>query len=171
MLRRFYPKAHYNTIFDIQFEKLAEEGYKGIMFDIDNTLVPYDVAHPDERIIELFTKLSQLGFKMTLVSNNSKERVYRFNENLKVYAIPMALKPMTRNLKKGMAMMKTDASNTVFVGDQLFTDVWAGNRLGIKTIHVQPIAVKEQFITRIKRSTEKLVFRRYLKTLKKHEKH
>lgn len=167
MLKRFFPSEHHDTIFDIDYKKLAKEGYRGIMFDIDNTLVPYDVEHPSQEIIDLFTDLKEMGFRICLVSNNNNERVYRFNERLKVFAVPKALKPMTRNLKKAMQLLKTSKENTVFVGDQLFTDVWGGNRIQVKTILVMPIAQKEQFITWIKRSTEKRVFNYYLEHLKK----
>jgi len=163
MFERFFPNENFDTIFDVDYNKLASQGYKGIMFDIDNTLVPYDVAHPSQEIIDLFMNLKKLGFNIALVSNNNNERVYKFNEKLKVFAVPKALKPMTRKLKKAMTLMNTNEENTVFIGDQLFTDIWGGNRLKIKTILVTPIAEKEQWITKIKRGTEKMVFKHYLK--------
>lgn len=169
MFERFFPNAFYETIFEVDYHKLQDEGIRGLMFDIDNTLVPFDVVHPTGEVIKLFTKLATDGFKICLVSNNSQTRVLRFNEKLKVFAISKALKPMRRNLRKAMAMMETTIESSVFIGDQLFTDVWGGNRLGIKTILVKPIAVKEQFITKIKRRTEKKIFDLYLKAAKKDE--
>lgn len=163
MLKRFYPSKHYQTIFNIPYEELWKQGYKGIMYDIDNTLVPFDAPHPTNEVIELFTKLRDMGFKICLVSNNNHNRVLRFNEKLKVFAVAKALKPMRRNLRKAMELMGTDSSNTILIGDQMFTDVWGGNRLGLKTFLVMPIQVKEQWITKIKRGTEKLVFKKYLK--------
>lgn len=163
MYERFFPSAFYNSIFDVEYDKLLEEGYKGLMYDIDNTLVPFDVEHPTEEIIELFERLKKDGFKLCLVSNNSKARVTRFNERLKVFAVSKALKPLRRSLLKAMNYMGTNANNSVFIGDQMFTDVWGGNRVGVKTILVKPIAVKEQFITKIKRSTEKQIFDLYQK--------
>ncbi len=169
MLERFFPNAFYESIFEIDYNQLAQKGYKGLMFDIDNTLVPFDVVHPTEEVIGLFTRLASQGFKICLVSNNNHTRVLRFNEKLKVFAIPKALKPMRRNLRKAMGLMGTSLDNSVFIGDQLFTDVWGGNRLGIMTILVKPIAVKEQLITKIKRRTEKKILDLYLKAAKKDE--
>lgn len=163
MYERFFPSAFYNSIFDVEYDKLLEEGYKGLMYDIDNTLVPFDVEHPTEEIIKLFERLQKKGFKLCLVSNNSKARVTRFNEKLKVFAVPKALKPFRRSLLKAMKLMGTTTHNSVFIGDQMFTDVWGGNRVGVKTILVKPIAVKEQFITKIKRNTEKKIFDLYQK--------
>lgn len=163
MLKKLFPSEYYNTIFDIDYNKLKDEGYKGLMFDIDNTLVPFDVAHPTQEIIDLFIDLKEKGFKICLVSNNNQIRVFRFNELLKVFAVPKALKPMRRNLRKAMNLMGTDINNSALIGDQLFTDVWGGNRLGIKTILVKPINEKEEWITKIKRSTEKKIMKLYLK--------
>lgn len=169
MFKRFFPDEYYDSIFEIDFNNLYEEGYRGLMFDIDNTLVPYDVAHPPQRIIDLFTNLRQKGFKICLVSNNNRERVYKFNEKLKLYAVPKALKPMTRNIKKALNVLNTSSDNTAFIGDQLFTDVLAGNKLRLKTILVVPISEKEEWITKIKRGTEKMVLRLYQKEGKKDE--
>ncbi|PKM96167.1 MAG: YqeG family HAD IIIA-type phosphatase [Firmicutes bacterium HGW-Firmicutes-1] len=169
MFERFFPSAFYDSIFEVEYKKLKDEGYKGLMFDIDNTLVPFDVAHPTQEIIDLFTQLKNEGFKICLVSNNNQTRVFRFNERLKVFAVPKALKPMRRNLRKAMSLMGTEVKNSVFIGDQLFTDVWGGNRLGVKTILVKPIAVKEEWITKVKRSTEKIIFNMYLKAGKKND--
>ncbi|PKM50787.1 MAG: YqeG family HAD IIIA-type phosphatase [Firmicutes bacterium HGW-Firmicutes-7] len=169
MFERFFPSAFYNSIFDVDYTKLRTEGYEGLMFDIDNTLVPFDVAHPTKEIIDLFTELKAQGFKICLVSNNSETRVFKFNERLKVFAVAKALKPMRRNLRKAMSLMGTEINNSVFIGDQLFTDVWGGNRLGVMTILVTPIVEREEWITKIKRSTEKKIFKMYLKAGKKNE--
>ena len=103
-----------------------------------------------------------MGFKICLVSNNNRKRVYRFNQKLKVHAIYNTLKPLRRKLRKGMNFLGTDLDNTVLIGDQMFTDVLGGNRLKIKTILVKPIQDNEQWITKVKRSTEKLLFDKYV---------
>ncbi|MBC7959891.1 MAG: HAD hydrolase-like protein, partial [Vallitaleaceae bacterium] len=86
-------------------------------------------------------------------------------------AVPKALKPMRRNLRKAIGLMGTTVETSALIGDQLFTDVWGGNRLGVTTILVKPIAVNEEFITKIKRRTEKFVFNRYLKAGSKNDQH
>lgn len=160
---KFFPDEYVNSIFDINYEKLYNEGKRGILFDIDNTLVPYNVENPNEDIINLFEKLKKIGFKICLVSNNNEQRVIKFNQNLKVQAVHKAAKPFTRNLKKAMQLIDSNKDNTVLIGDQIFTDVFGGNKISIKTILVVPIQEKEQWITKIKRSTEKQVLNKYLK--------
>ena len=169
MLKKFFPSEYADSIRQIDYKKLYQEGYRGILFDIDNTLVPYDIEHPDQEIIDLFENIKKMGFKIALVSNNNKVRVTTFNEKLKVFAIHKALKPMTRNLKRAMQAIKTNKGNTVLIGDQIFTDIYGGNRIKIKTILVVPIAEKEEWITKIKRKTEKKIIKAYLKRVKKDE--
>ncbi|TCT16905.1 hypothetical protein EDC18_101201 [Natranaerovirga pectinivora] len=163
MLKKLFPDTYVDSIHDIDYKKLYEEGKRGLIFDIDNTLVPYDVAHPDDKIITLFEELKALGFKICLASNNNKDRVIKFNERLKLIAIHKALKPFRRNLRKAMYLMKTKKEETVIIGDQIFTDVLGGNRLGIKTILVVPIQDKEEWITKIKRNTERKILDIYQK--------
>lgn len=169
MLKKFFPSEYADSIRQIDYKKLYQEGYRGILFDIDNTLVPYDIEHPDQEIIDLFENIKKMGFKIALVSNNNKVRVTTFNEKLKVFAIHKALKPMTRNLKRAMQAIKTNKGNTVLIGDQIFTDIYGGNRIKIKTILVVPIAEKEEWITKIKRKTEKKIIKAYLKRVKTDE--
>jgi HAD superfamily phosphatase (TIGR01668 family) len=169
LLKRFFPSEYVDSIHEIDYDKLFKNGYRGIMFDVDNTLVPYDMEHPNDEIIDLFIKLKEIGFQVALVSNNNEVRITKFNEKLGVYAIHKALKPMTRNLKKAMQELKTNKKNTVLVGDQIFTDIYGGNRLKLKTILVVPISDKEEWITKIKRSTEKRIINAYLKKVKKDE--
>ncbi len=158
-----YPDEYVKSIHDIDYDQLFLDGFRGIMFDIDNTLAAYDIEHPSKEVIHLFEKLKNLGFRICLVSNNSSKRVYKYNENLKVHAYPRAKKPLTRNLIRAMRKMGVKNNQTVFVGDQLFTDVWAGNSLKFRTILVQPIQEKEQLITRVKRGMESLIIKRYMK--------
>lgn len=158
-----YPDEYVDSIYHIDFEKLHEIGYKGILFDIDNTLVPFDKKHPDPKLMNFIRSLQQMGFSICLVSNNNHQRVKEFNDTLKVVAIPKANKPFTMNLKKAMAKIGTRARDTMMVGDQLFTDMWAGNQLKLYTILVKPIQEKEEWITRIKRGIEKLLIQQYLR--------
>lgn len=158
-----YPRIYAKTVHDLDFDKLYLEGYRGIMFDIDNTLAPYDQEKPDEKTRNMIRRICRMGFKVCLVSNNNQKRVFKFNEPLKLHAFPRAKKPLTKNLKRAMNKMGTTPETTVFVGDQLFTDVWAGNVIGFKTVLVKPIQSKEQIITKVKRGLEGLVLNRYLK--------
>ena len=123
MFERFFPDEYVASTYIIPFEKLYEEGYRGVIFDIDNTLVPHG-APADERAKKLFKRLSDIGFSSCLLSNNREKRVKMFNKEIQTHYINNANKPSTKNYIRAMELMGTDKTNTVFVGDQLFTDVW-----------------------------------------------
>ena len=146
----------------ISFEKLFEEGYRGVIFDIDNTLVPHG-APADERAKKLFARLEKIGFQSCLLSNNQEPRVKMFNQDIQTNYIYNAHKPSTKNYVKAMEKMGTDKENTLFVGDQLFTDVWGAKRAGIRNILVKPIHPKEEIQIVLKRYLEKIVLHFYLK--------
>ncbi len=169
MLKTFYPDQYVASTYVIDFDKLYEEGIRGLIFDIDNTLVPHG-APADDRAIKLFQKLKEIGFRCCLISNNKEPRVAKFNEPIQVDYVYDAHKPSTKNYRKAMKIMGTDTSNTVFIGDQLFTDVWGAKRTGIKSILVKPIHPKEEIQIVLKRFLEKIVLYFYLKNKKKVEK-
>ena len=156
MLRTFYPDDYIASTYVIPFEELYKKGYRGLIFDIDNTLVPHG-APADERAIALFERLRNIGFDTCLISNNQEPRVQPFADKVGSKYVFDAHKPSTKNYKKAMELMKTEKDNTLFVGDQLFTDVWGAKRTGIKSILVKPIHPKEQIQIVLKRYLEKIV--------------
>lgn len=160
MFKAIYPDEYLDSTYEIDFEQLYEDGYRGVIFDIDNTLVPHG-APADERSKRLLNYLRNRGFKIMLLSNNSKARVDMFNEEIQVDSIPMAAKPLLKNYKKAMQIMGTTKENTFFVGDQLFTDVWGAKRMGIRSILVKPINAKEEIQIVLKRKLENIVLKRY----------
>lgn len=166
MLKRFYPDYYIKSIFEIDIEDLQKKGIKALIFDIDNTLVPYDVAVPSKKIIKFFKELQDKGFKICLFSNNNKERVVRFNSGLKLLAIHKANKPLTIKFKRAMTVLGTDKASTAIIGDQIFTDVYGGNRVGITTILVMPVSDKDEWITKIKRGIERRIISAYEKSRK-----
>lgn len=156
MLRTFYPDDYIASTYVIPFEELYKKGYRGLIFDIDNTLVPHG-APADERAITLFERLRNIGFDTCLISNNQQPRVQPFADKVGSKYVFDAHKPSTKNYKKAMELMKTEKENTLFVGDQLFTDVWGAKRTGIKSILVKPIHPKEEIQIVLKRYLEKIV--------------
>lgn len=162
MFNQWFPKEYVNSIYEIDYGQLYQKGIRGLLFDIDNTLAPYYIQDSEPTTIRLFQELKEKGFKICLVSNNNEERVLRFNQNLKVFSIPHAKKPLTRALKKGMSLMETQRKDTAMIGDQVFTDIWSGNRLNLYTILVVPITQKDEWMTAIKRGIEKKVIDAYL---------
>lgn len=168
MLQRFYPDAYVDSAYAIDYEKLYEEGYRGILFDIDNTLVPHG-APADERSRKLFGRLKALGYGIMLLSNNKEPRVKMFNDAVGAEYIFKAGKPKTGNYKKAMERLGTNRDNTLFVGDQLFTDIWGAKKAGIRTFLVKPIHPKEEIQIVLKRYLEKIVLFFYLREQKKEE--
>ena len=168
MLESFYPGEYLDATYEIDFDHLYEEGFRGIIFDIDNTLVPHG-APADERVKNLFVHLKKLGFDCMLLSNNKEPRVKMFNEEVQVKYIFKAGKPSVKNYKKAMELMHTDKTNTLFVGDQIFTDIYGANRAGIRTILVKPIHPKEEIQIVLKRYLEKIVLHFYKCKMKKGE--
>ena len=156
MLGRFYPGEYVDSTYGIDFKGLYEEGYRGIIFDIDNTLVPHG-APADQRAKELFAQLKELGFSCCLLSNNKEPRVKMFNDEVQVSYIFKAGKPKVAGYEKAMEVMGTRRENTIFVGDQIFTDVYGANRTGLRTFLVKPIHPKEEIQIVLKRYLEKIV--------------
>jgi hypothetical protein len=152
-----------DSVYDIPWEDWYRRGIRGVIFDIDNTLVPHD-APADERAIALFERFRKMGMKTCLLSNNKEPRVAAFAEKVGgTDYIYKAHKPATKNYYKAMERMGTTAQTTLFVGDQLFTDVWGANLAGIYGILVKPIDPKEEIQIILKRYPEKLVLYFYEK--------
>ena len=156
MFERFFPDRYVASTYIIDYEKLYEEGVRGLIFDIDNTLVPHG-APADERAVRLFARLKDIGFRCCLISNNQEKRVKTFNEPIRVDYVYNAHKPSVKNYIKAMEIMGTDRESTVFIGDQLFTDVWGAKRAGIPNILVKPIHPREEIQIVLKRYLEKIV--------------
>ena len=165
MLQRFYPRRTAESAYVIDYEKLYREGYRGILFDIDNTLVRHG-ANASKRAIALFNRLRRIGFQCCLISNNEEERVLRFNRDIGVNYIYNAHKPSGKNYIAATKIMGTTIKNTIFVGDQLFTDVYGANRVGMMTYLVKPIHPKEEIQIVFKRKLERIVLHYYRKDLK-----
>ena len=166
LLERFYPDEYLDSAYGIDFEKLYGQGYRGVIFDIDNTLVPHG-APADERSIKLFNRLRQIGYESLLLSNNKEPRVKMFNDEVHSRYIYKAGKPSTKNYFKAMELMGTTPETTMFVGDQLFTDVWGAKKAGIRTWLVKPIHPKEEIQIVLKRYLEKIVLFFYRRRVQK----
>ncbi len=162
MFRFFYPDEYYSSAYCINYEEFYKKGYRGIIFDIDNTLVPHG-AKADERSIALFKRLNEIGYDVLLLSNNKEERVKMFNEKIGAHTIHKANKPFPKAYRKAMMTMHTKTNNTLFVGDQLFTDVWGAKIAGVRSLLVKPMNPKEEIQIVLKRKLEKIVLYFYFK--------
>lgn len=152
----FYPKKYFNKKEDIPVEAYYQQGYRGILFDIDNTLVPHDEP-VDDAAKAFVNRIKELGYGVCLISNNDEQRVRRFAEPLQVEYVYKAWKPGKRGYIEGMERLGTTVEDTLFVGDQIFTDIWGANAAGIYSILLEPINPKEEIQIILKRIPEKLV--------------
>lgn len=161
LLTKFVPRLHVDSIYDIDLLALQQAGKKGIITDLDNTLV--GAAEPDAtpKVASWLEQAKQLGFKVVVVSNNNAKRVERFAAPLKLPFIHRAQKPKRSSFKKALHMMKLEAQQAIVIGDQMLTDVFGGNRMGLYTILVRAISLEhEGFFTRINRRVEKMMLER-----------
>ena len=162
MFERFFPDAYMDSTYVIDFEKLYKEGLRGVIFDIDNTLVPHG-APADERAIRLFARLRSIGLDYCLISNNQLPRVKPFADAVQAKFVEDAHKPSRKNYLKAMKLMHVDLDSCIFVGDQIFTDVYGAKRCGMRTILVKPLHPKEEIQIVLKRYLEKIVLYFYQK--------
>lgn len=157
MLKHFLPDQHVKSIFEIQPESLKEKGIKGIITDLDNTLVEWDRPSATPKLIEWFDNMRKHEILVTIVSNNIEKRVKAFSDPLQIPFIFQARKPMGRAFNKALKEMGLKKGETVVIGDQLLTDVLGGNRSGFHTILVVPVAQTDGFVTRFNRKVERRI--------------
>lgn len=167
MFQRLYPTQDTESIYQIDFEGFYQKGYRAVLFDIDNTLVNHG-APATEKVAAFFEKLHKIGFKTCLISNNKELRVSSFAKQVESEYIYKAGKPSVEGYLRAMKICGADKSDTLFVGDQLFTDIWGANRSGIYSILVKPINPKEEIQIILKRRLEWLVLIFYRRYKKKH---
>lgn len=162
MFRRFYPDEYYDSAYHVDYEAFYEKGYRAVLFDVDNTLAEHD-APANARARKLIARLEHLGYGICFVSNNDEPRVKSFSEEVGGTYVYKAGKPSARGYEQAMEKLGTNRTNTLFVGDQIFTDIWGANNAGLYSILVQPIAKHEEIQIILKRIPERWVKHFYLK--------
>ena len=163
----FAPDYYFETYAGASVEFLKNAGIRALVLDIDNTLEPYENADPSEGVRAWFSALSEAGISAAFVSNNGKERVERFNKDLGNIAYYKAKKPFPCKIKRAMREMGVSKSETLFMGDQIFTDVCAARFAGIRVALVPPIKDKTDVLTRFKRLLERPIMKCYFRRNKK----
>ncbi len=156
-MRLLYPRQYVNSVQQIDLKQLKEKGIKGIIADLDNTLVPWNEdAHYPEAVAWL-QKIKEAGFSVCIVSNNHPRRGKTLAGIFSIPFIWQAVKPRRRAFRKALELMKIKPSQAAVVGDQVFTDILGGNRLGLYTILVRPLKKQEFIGTKIMRQVEKFI--------------
>lgn len=153
----FLPDRYYKNIYQIDYMKLKEDGIKCLLFDLDNTIVPPNVKKPDKKVRDLFDNLKELDFKVIIMSNSPKKRLVPFKDELVVDCSASSMKPIKTKFLKILKEYKFDLSETAIIGDQLMTDIFGGNKVGITTVLVNPISKNDITVTKFNRRLEKII--------------
>jgi HAD superfamily phosphatase (TIGR01668 family) len=164
MFERLLPQMRVNTIYDIDLHALKEQGIRGIITDLDNTLVGAKVPLATPELVKWLDVVRDLGFGVVIVSNNHRTRVSKFAEPLRIPYIHAARKPANNAFNRALSELGLQAEDTAVIGDQMMTDVLGGRRMGLFTILVSPIAPSDEGIfTRFNRMIEKVALSRLRK--------
>ncbi|MCU6709550.1 YqeG family HAD IIIA-type phosphatase [Paenibacillus sp. J5C_2022] len=164
MLEKLLPNMRVNSVYDIDLEELGARGVKGIITDLDNTLVGAKEPLATPELVKWLDKVKAAGFRVVILSNNNSLRVSSFAAPLQVPFLHKARKPIAKSFRRALNMLGLKAEETVMIGDQMLTDVLGGNRMGLYTILVTPIApLDEGFTTLINRRIERIALSRLRK--------
>ena len=163
----FYPKGYFNKVSEISLEYLKENNIKGLILDVDNTLIDY-YRNISEETINWANSLKENGIKMCILSNsNKKEKVKEVAGKLGLEYTYFGMKPLKRGFKRAKKMLGLENNEIAAVGDQIFTDVIGSNRMKMFSILVEPIKEKDILVTLIKRPIENYIKRKYIETKEK----
>ncbi|MDT9724477.1 YqeG family HAD IIIA-type phosphatase [Xylanibacillus composti] len=163
-MNKLVPKEMVESIYQIDLDRLWLQGKRGIITDLDNTLVGAEDPLATPELVAWLKSIRERGWKVAIVSNNNRTRVSAFAEPLNVPFLHSARKPSARAFVQAMQALQTDTAETVVVGDQMLTDVLGGNRLGMHTVLVKPVSLAgEGIFTRFNRRLEKIAVSRLKK--------
>lgn len=157
---RYFPNEYVEDVYSIDYQGLYDAGFRGLVFDIDNTLVAHGTDSTPE-VDSLFELLHNLGFKTLLLTNNSEERVRRFIRNIDTFYIPEAGKPARHAFYRALEMLDTTADTTVMIGDTTHTDILGANKAGLKSILVKYIGYYNNEPKGIRRTIERIMMSFY----------
>jgi len=154
-----HPNAVVTSLSGIDLEDLWKKGKRGIILDLDNTITPWHQDVLTQEAKDLVAQARALSFKIYLLSNASHARTKRVAEQLAVGFTAPGFKPLLRGYKIALQKMGLPAEQVIVIGDQIFTDVWGGNRAGCYTILVTPLEKTEFIGTKLMRLLELLIGR------------
>ena len=161
-MKKFYPEIYQKDIYTINYQKLKNKGIKCLLFDLDNTCIPYKHKEVPNKLIKLFDKLTKMNFKVIIFSNSPERRLKKLSINNIEYN-SSSKKPLSHSFKKIMSKHNLKENEVCIIGDQLITDILGGNIVGIHTCLIDPISNEELFFTKISRKIEKRIMKKLSK--------
>lgn len=162
-IKAITPDSYYPNIYEINYNKLKENNYNTLLFDIDNTIAKVDDLNVPQKTIELFDKLKQLNFKILLFSNNHQERVTPISNKLNIPALSEAGKPEKTAYEKALQKINSKKENTVAIGDQLLSDIVGAKKYGIKAILVDQLSSENNLQTGLAQKLQKHMIKKLSK--------
>jgi len=153
-MKLLQPDLILEDVFAIDLQELRARGITGLLIDLDNTIVPWEDSHMDEGFRQWVQEVKNQGFSLCLVTNALEHRTQGFADLLGIPAVGRAWKPLNRAFARGLAELNLPASQVAVVGDQMFTDILGGNRMGLFTILVNPLSREELNTTKFMRKLE-----------------
>lgn len=160
MLDKFVPDMHCQSIYRIDYKSLLKKGITLLIFDLDNTIASLDQTKPSKEAINLIYDLKEMGFNCVLMTNTNKQRVENFRNMLEIDTCASAKKPLSKNYHKILKLYRKEPEQVAAIGDQLLTDILGANKIGLTSILVNPISLKDRKITKINRRIEKILFKK-----------
>jgi HAD superfamily phosphatase (TIGR01668 family) len=160
------PDIYVNSILDIPLDRLQQLHIKAFILDLDNTLTEWNSNELKDEIVAWFKQIKSRGLKACILSNNGEQRVITIAQRLGIPYLFRAQKPRRRAFRQAVVLMELAASEVAVIGDQIFTDILGGNRAGLFTILVVPIAKREFIGTKISRCMEFFVLHRLRRKFK-----
>lgn len=155
------PRAYFEKITEIDYDFFNKHSIKGIILDIDNTILDLD-KNPIEGIEEWVNIIKDNGIKLCIASNSiNKEKLENISKKLDIPYVSYSLKPLKFGLKKATTILNIPPENIAEIGDQVFTDVWGANRMKMLSILVKPLSPEKHFISEIKRKVERKVLKKH----------
>ena len=158
-MKLLIPKMYQESIYTIDYDKLKNKNIKCLLYDLDNTCIGFKEKLPTKELEELFKELTKKGFKVIIFTNARQKRVVPFVK-LHIICHASSRKPFKKNFKKIMKQYRLAKEEICIIGDQLFTDILGGNKVGINTCLVNPLTEEDLIFTKIFRMLEKLCFNR-----------
>ncbi len=167
MLEFLYPRDYLMSVYELTADFMKARGIDTVIFDIDNTLVPYWIKEPDDKLKAYFKSLRREGITVSVLSNSREERSRVFCQSMDIPYVYRAGKPLTGGLDRLIDKLGAKREKCLIAGDQIFTDVWCGNRGGIYSVLIKQVSPKDEWITKPKRGIERIVVRMYLRRERK----
>ncbi|HPF20013.1 MAG TPA: YqeG family HAD IIIA-type phosphatase [Syntrophomonas sp.] len=161
MTNKLYPRMYVDTLLDVPLEELAALGVRAFILDLDNTITEWNSQELRAEVEAWFRTIRERGFKACILSNNGEQRIVQIAARLEIPFIHRARKPMRGAFLQAVEIMGMQPDAVAVIGDQIFTDILGGNRAGLYTILVKPLARREFYGTKISRAMEFFVLRRY----------